>query len=122
MKIVYQKDNQKPRGYAFIEFEHERDMHGKSSTQRTLQSTSRMSGDITDLYCCCCELAANSPLDVIETLCSVLRSVCIAILVLLLAVVSSVHVSVHFKCSCLFLYVRLHEFVVEGLVEPLPLI
>lgn len=27
--IVHDKVTEKPRGYAFVEFEHERDMHGK---------------------------------------------------------------------------------------------
>jgi len=29
--MVVDKQSDKPRGYAFVEFDHERDMHGKSS-------------------------------------------------------------------------------------------
>ena len=29
IRVVFNDKNNKPRGYAFIEYEHERDMHGK---------------------------------------------------------------------------------------------
>lgn len=31
IRLVHEKDSGKPRGYCFIEYEHERDMHGKCS-------------------------------------------------------------------------------------------
>ncbi|KAH9628854.1 hypothetical protein HF086_005817 [Spodoptera exigua] len=31
--MIFNKDNNKPRGYAFIEYEHERDMHCKCYTE-----------------------------------------------------------------------------------------
>jgi U1 small nuclear ribonucleoprotein len=31
VRIIYDRETKRPRGYAFVEFEHERDMHGKSS-------------------------------------------------------------------------------------------
>ena len=29
IRVVFSSNSNKPRGYAFIEYEHERDMHGK---------------------------------------------------------------------------------------------